>query len=174
MLFPFRLKPITLWQHVRLHLRANCQRVCQWGAQCDCSPVGHFWTWTWSTLSPCCLTKRTQRIVSAEISDCVFNNPCAAHVWFLERTERESEICENIQRECRCKMFKDKHLWACLHGAINNNLQIKNRLDLPLQRFHVAWLISIFNSDPDLLSSVTFSWKNMLYIVTLFIWTTKN
>lgn len=103
-LFPFRSKPIMRSQRVCLHLWDNCQKVCQWGAQYDCSPVGHLWTWTWSTFIPVLLDQahagdRFSRNKWLYLF-LFFNVPCNAHVWLKKKRK------QNIQRECRQGVLK--------------------------------------------------------------------
>lgn len=146
MLFQFGLKSNYALAICILHLTGNRQKVCQWGAQCDCGPGGHFWTWTWSASPLCSLTKRTQRVVSAEISDCVFYVHRSPGVVSKGDKKRKSKV----QRECRC--VKGKSVCNNLHIYIYIHFYI---LHYTL-RFHLAYIISVFGSNPDLLTSVSF------------------
>lgn len=123
MLFQFGLKSNYALAICILHLTGNCQKVCQWGAQCDCSPGGHFWTWTWSTLPPCRLTKRTQRIVSAEISDCIFYAPYSPCVVSKGDKKKESKrFKENagvLKTSLFATIYKYTFLYTLLHTEVS-------------------------------------------------------
>lgn len=93
----------------------------------------------------CSLTKRTQRVVSAEISDCVFYVPCSPGV-VSKGDKKESQRFKENAGVLKESLFATIYIYIYIHFYI---------LHYTL-RFHLAYIISVFGSNPDLLTSVSF------------------